>query len=268
MVQIDWIEYPFLMYRLLIRFVFATGVILVIGCASYHAPRPSTALKYTIKKGETLAKIAERYRISLDTLINFNDLDDPDQLEIGQVIYLPSSARVRPVIAALQSDNKTPAASAKPLTRSHVQRVVGPLVWPVAAGQLSSRFGMRSGSFHEGLDIRAEEGTEVFAAHAGVVAYVGDEWQGYGNMIVLAGKGFCTVYAHNNRNLVNEGDTVEPGQQIATVGMTGTATGPHVHFEVRVDHHDGRKTAVDPLALKIKDINQILAKNNQAKRAL
>ena len=218
---------------------------------------------YVVKKGETLAQIANRHSIALNDLIEVNDLDDPDLLEIGQLVYLPASKRPRRNAAFFQTAKEAGVTPMNPLTRSEAQRIVGSLVWPVVGGKLSSPFGQRSGSFHEGLDIRAEEGSQVLAAHAGKVAYVGNEWQGYGNMVVVLGHGYCTVYAHNNRNLVDEGDLVEAGQQIATVGMTGTASGPHVHFEVRVDRENGFKSAIDPLALRIRNYSQIMAKNTR-----
>jgi murein DD-endopeptidase MepM/ murein hydrolase activator NlpD len=236
-------------------------VYITCGCAVHQVVKPSNVVSYKIKKGDSLAAIADRYRLSLRALIELNDLQDPDVVEIGQIIYLPADARHRIAIASLQREKGAEVNSFRPISRQKAQSIVGPLTWPVVGGELSSPFGQRASGFHEGLDIRAEEGSEVLAAHAGEVAYVGDEWQGYGNMIVVVGAGFCTVYAHNNRNLVSEGDLVEPGQQIATVGMTGTATGPHLHFEVRIEREDGYKAAVDPLALRIKNASQVMAKN-------
>lgn len=116
------------------------------------------------------------------------------------------------------------------------------LVWPLATdgpGLLSSRYGdrihPRSGDprFHTGLDLRAREGTAVYAAADGTVSLSGASGA-YGNVVVLdhAG-GLQTLYAHHERNLVRVGDTVRRGQPIALVGHTGNATGDHLHFEVR-----------------------------------
>lgn len=119
----------------------------------------------------------------------------------------------------------------------------GALVWPVPdGGQLTSRFGRRGWSMHNGIDIAAPAGTAIVAADAGVV--VKSEWYGgYGNVIYIDhGNGRVTVYAHNQANLVKVGDVVQKGQLIARMGSTGRSTGPHLHFEVLVN---GKP--VDPL---------------------
>ncbi len=111
------------------------------------------------------------------------------------------------------------------------------------AGTLTSRYGPRGRRIHKGIDIGAKPGTPIYAAAAGTVVYSDDKQRGYGNLVILkhAG-GWATVYAHNRRNLVDEGDTVRQGAPIAEVGSTGRSTGPHLHFEVR-----RRGKAVDPL---------------------
>ena len=116
------------------------------------------------------------------------------------------------------------------------------LHWPVA-GKLSSGFGERDGKPHDGIDIAASRGTAIGAAAAGRVIYSGDEIKGYGNLVIVSHEGgLVTVYAHCDRNLVTEGDAVEVGHKLAEVGQTGTATAPHLHFEVRVDERP-----LDPL---------------------
>ena len=70
---------------------------------------------------------------------------------------------------------------------------------------------------------------------------------GYGRTVVLKGEGLLTVYAHNSANRVAVGDVVEKGDWIADVGQTGSASGPHVHFETRVQDASGRYAAVDPV---------------------
>lgn len=107
--------------------------------------------------------------------------------------------------------------------------------WPVA-GTISSKFGPRGNSFHDGLDIAAPLGTPILAATNGEVIYSG-ALRGYGNLVILRHRdGYVTVYAHNQKNLVKEGERVRRGQVIARVGQTGRASGPHLHFEVRKDN--------------------------------
>jgi murein DD-endopeptidase MepM/ murein hydrolase activator NlpD len=102
---------------------------------------------------------------------------------------------------------------------------------------LISPFGERERDQHEGIDLAAPEGTPVRAAAQGTVIFAGTQ-RGYGNLVVVAhSEDLVTVYAHNQRNLVKKGARVGRGQQIARVGHTGNATGPHLHFEVRVRTH-------------------------------
>lgn len=118
---------------------------------------------------------------------------------------------------------------------------------PLRQGALSSPFGWRkdpfSGEdrFHHGADFAAGEGTAVCAPIPGKV--IKSEFQeGYGNLVVLDhGHGLTTLYAHNQDNMVSEGDWVGSGDPLATVGSTGRSTGPHLHFEVR---RNGRR--LDP----------------------
>ena len=117
----------------------------------------------------------------------------------------------------------------------------GVLGWPVS-GPVVSGFGMRGGRMHEGIDITCSTGTPVVASGAGTVIWAG--WRGgYGNLVVVDhGGGLSTAYAHNSGFASSVGQTVARGQVIAYAGSTGNSSGPHVHFEVRVNG-----SAVDPL---------------------
>ena len=116
------------------------------------------------------------------------------------------------------------------------------LHWP-AKGRITSAFGPRRGKPHRGIDIAGYYGAAVRAAAAGRVASI--EWtRDYGRVLTLEHAGdYETVYAHNQDIYVIEGARVEQGQVIADVGASGNASGPHLHFEVRI-----AKRAVDPLA--------------------
>ena len=114
------------------------------------------------------------------------------------------------------------------------------LIWPVS-GPVTSGFGPRWGRMHEGIDISAPTGTPVRAAAAGRVIIAGS-MGGYGNIIVIDhGGGLSTAYAHLSAIWVG-GGSVSQGQSIGAVGCTGSCTGSHLHFEVRVNG-----TPVDPL---------------------
>ncbi|HUK65959.1 MAG TPA: peptidoglycan DD-metalloendopeptidase family protein [Anaeromyxobacteraceae bacterium] len=119
---------------------------------------------------------------------------------------------------------------------------------PPALPTITSPYGLRQDPFdghmtrHEGVDLRAAEGTPIQAAASGVVRRAG-LLGGYGEAVEIDhGGGLTTLYAHASELLVKEGDSVTPGQAIARVGHSGRATGPHLHFEVR---QDGK--AADPV---------------------
>jgi len=126
------------------------------------------------------------------------------------------------------------------------------LLWPVETRTISSAWGprmrtktvrvknqrkkrVRYRGRHRGVDLNAPAGTAVFAALDGQVVMAGKHKQ-YGNFVVVDhGNGVATLYAHHQLNLVHEGDIVRRGQKIAEVGRTGNATGPHLHFELKID---------------------------------
>ncbi|HEY3314711.1 MAG TPA: peptidoglycan DD-metalloendopeptidase family protein [Bacillota bacterium] len=115
----------------------------------------------------------------------------------------------------------------------------GTLYWPLATGQITSGFGWRWSGLHTGVDIAAPRGTEVDAADAGTIVYLGSKGR-YGRTIMLdhGGGHVVTLYGHLNAYAagLREGSTVEKGQVIGFVGSSGNSTGPHLHFEVRLDN--------------------------------
>jgi murein DD-endopeptidase MepM/ murein hydrolase activator NlpD len=115
------------------------------------------------------------------------------------------------------------------------------LIWPVS-GPVTSPFGMRWGRMHEGIDIGAGTGTPIHAAASGTVIYAGWE-EGYGNLVVIDhGGNLATAYGHQSQIAVSNGQQVGQGETIGYVGCTGHCTGPHLHFEVRING-----APVDPL---------------------
>lgn len=111
-------------------------------------------------------------------------------------------------------------------------------IWP-AKGTLTSGYGWRWGRMHKGIDIAGPIGTPVVSAGSGVVDFAGWNRGGYGNLVEIRHPdGTLTRYAHNHRILVNKGQEVKQGQQIAEMGSTGYSTGPHLHFEI---HPQGLK---------------------------
>jgi murein DD-endopeptidase MepM/ murein hydrolase activator NlpD len=145
----------------------------------------------------------------------------------AQALQKPSSS-IAGQVASSRPTPQTPPSSAG-------------LIWPVS-GPITSPFGMRWGKLHPGIDISAPTGTPIRAAASGRVVSAGRDG-GYGNLTVIDhGNGLATAYAHQSRLGVSAGQAVVQGQVIGDVGSTGFSTGPHLHFEVRVDG-----SPVDPM---------------------
>jgi murein DD-endopeptidase MepM/ murein hydrolase activator NlpD len=127
----------------------------------------------------------------------------------------------------------------------------GRFIWPVeGGGEITPGRGFSS--WHTGIDIHANTGTNILAADSGVVWFSGYGGT-QGNYLILYHGSFWTLYLHNSQNLVKEGDAVQQGDLIAKAGSTGRSTGPHLHFEVRLDDGTGewltyyQHTPIDPL---------------------
>lgn len=159
-----------------------------------------------------------------------------------------SSAQVSAMLKERQAARAAAAAAAAATAQSsggqgasdNWVQGTGQLGWPVS-GEITSPYGYRvhpiwgTTIYHSGIDIGVDEGTPVHAADGGVVVWSG--WMGgYGYAVVIDhGNGLSTLYGHNSELAVDEGQSVAKGQVISYAGSTGNSTGPHVHFEVRVN---------------------------------
>ena len=159
-----------------------------------------------------------------------------------------SSAQVSAMLKERQAARAAAAAAAAAAAQSsggqgasdNWVQGTGQLGWPVS-GEITSPYGYRvhpiwgTTLYHSGIDIGVDEGTPVHAADGGVVVWSG--WiGGYGYAVVIDhGNGLSTLYGHNSELAVDEGQSVAKGQVISYAGSTGNSTGPHVHFEVRVN---------------------------------
>jgi lipoprotein NlpD len=196
----------------------------------------SHGVYHRVQAGENLYRIGKAYGIGVQQLAHVNHLADPSRLEVGQRLFIPGARRELPVVVI------TPRATDAhpPLRGPTAPHPV--FVWPVAGGTVTSGFGRRGRSFHDGIDIKAPAGAAVLAAQDGEVVY-SDVLRGYGNVIILRhAHGFATVYAHNQRNRLRQGARVRRGDVIGTVGTSGHTSGSSLHFEVRQDN-----VARDPL---------------------
>ncbi len=221
-------------------FFFAASLVFS-SCAFFRSPAPQPlrtgpGIYHVVKRGENLFRIGKAYDFTHQELARINRIDDVNQIHVGQKVFIPGATRQLPV------EIITPATvSLKRTVPSGASKSNGALVWPIA-GTITSAFGPRGESFHDGIDISAPEGTPVQAVEDGEVMY-SDQLRGYGNIIIVRHNGdLVSVYAHNNRNRVREGETVTRGETIAEVGSTGRASAPHLHFEIRKEN-----VAEDPL---------------------
>jgi lipoprotein NlpD len=214
-----------------VRYVVAVAVLASVAACShvvYHEIRP----------GENLYRISKAYGVPIDTLVHANHLSDPGRVNVGQRLKIPGARRTVPVsLVTPRTVEAHPSRGSGP--PPHVSKQ---FVWPVAGGTVTSGFGQRGRGFHDGIDISAPAGADVLAADGGEVIY-SDSLRGYGNCIIVRHTdGLATVYAHNQRNAVREGQRVRRGEVIGKVGDSGRTTGNNLHFEVRQDN-----VAHDPL---------------------
>ena len=207
---------------------------------------PVTGLVVTVKSGDTLESIAAAEKISVDKIVEVNELEDTN-LIVGQVLVLPG-AKGEPI--------PTPKPTKKPSTSTSSgsggagvapSYSGGTWSWPVVGGgnYISQYF--RYG--HYGVDIAASYGSTVVAALAGTVVYAGWANTGCGySVIIRHSSSIYSMYCHNSAVTVSRGQSVSRRQTIARVGSSGWATGPHVHFAVSIGYpHESGSYFVNPL---------------------
>lgn len=194
------------------------------------ARRPAHGVHHVVKAGENLFRIGKAYDVSHEELARLNNLRDAGQIFVGQRIFIPGATRPLPVeLITPVEPARLPATVVAP---EPFEPTRDRFLWPVS-GTINSGFGPRGATFHDGIDIAAAEGTPIRAIERGEVIY-SDQLKGYGNIVIVRHtEGLVSVYAHNETNLVRQGQVVARGEMIARVGSTGRVTGPHLHFEVR-----------------------------------
>jgi murein DD-endopeptidase MepM/ murein hydrolase activator NlpD len=186
---------------------------------------PIDGVYYTIKQGDTLLAIAERFQVSVEAILNGEYYAGSllgGQLEAGHKLVIPGGVKpFKPLEVRLPPQ---PTVSATP-------HGTGNWVWPVG-GYISQGYW----ELHRAIDIATRHGDLVMAADAGTVVYAEWGWAGYGNLVVVDhGNGFRSYYGHLYGFYVDVGEQVERGQPLGALGNTGLSTGPHLHFEIRED---------------------------------
>jgi len=208
---------------------------------------------YTVKRGDTLYSIALEHGADYREVAQWNFLDDPTKIRVGQVLRIkapeeragPQIATTKPSgriesrplddprpVEAKPADPKPQPAQSQPVLQT------AEFIWP-AKGRVLSGFAEPR---NKGIDIDGKPGDPVVAAAAGRVTYVGSGISGLGKLVVIKHEnGFITVYAHNKEILVKEQQSVTRGQKIAEIGSTD-AERPKLHFQIRKG-----AAAVDPM---------------------
>lgn len=193
---------------------------------------PKSGVLHKVARGDTVLKIAKKYDTDADEIVRANKLQkDGSDIVVGEELLVPGGRVPRPVYVAPRQTSQFRSIAA-PAPSISAPAGSG-YIWPTTVRRITQYFGWR----HTGLDIAGPSGTPIYSARDGVVSRSQCGWNGgYGCYIIIDhGGGIQTLYAHNSQLFVSVGQTVSQGQNIAAMGSTGRSTGPHVHFEVRVN---------------------------------
>ncbi|QIR26081.1 MULTISPECIES: amidase activator ActS [Kluyvera] len=209
------------------------------GCAGNSSEGSYSGSVYTVKRGDTLSRISRMTGTSVRDLARMNGISPPYTIEVGQKLKVSGAS-------SSSTKKSTTSKTAKVVPSSAVPQSSWPPVgqrcwrWP-ASGKVVMKYSTSEGG-NKGIDIAGSRGQPVYAAGAGKVVYVGNQLRGYGNLVMIKhNEDYITAYAHNDKLLVNNGQSVKIGQQIATMGSSD-ADSVRLHFQIRY-----RATAIDPL---------------------
>ena len=203
---------------------------------------PVNGVYYTWEKNDSLVSVTSKFKAAGDAILaypgNRLDLTNP-VIQVGQHIMIPDGWRenrqwIVPTVWRANSGASRnlngPGACELPAGGAYG---TGAFVWPTVNHSLS---GNDYWSGHLGIDIAAADGAPLYATDSGMVVYSGSIGGGYGLMIMIDhGNGYHTLYAHLSSSLVKCGQSVSQGQVIGYTGNSGNSTGPHLHFEVRLN---------------------------------
>lgn len=198
---------------------------------------------HLVKEGDTLYGISRTYGMKIEDLIKINNLKEPYGIKVNEKIRISNAiktSKTKEKSQTKKAENKIASKSSYTKLKSKNNR----FVWPLR-GEIISTFGPKNGGLHnDGINIRSNEGDIVKASEDGIVAYVGNELKGYGNLIIIKHSGgWITAYAHLRATNVVRGQKINKGESIALTGSTGNVTSPQLYFGLR----KGRD-AVNPLS--------------------
>jgi len=202
---------------------------------------------YIWNAGDGLTGVASYFGVTPDDIINWpgnhldaatiGDLSHPN-IKAGTQLVIPGGTQAITSWSASLMISRTDPASAKIYGAGYCGKVytgeigTGTFIWPTANHTISGYD--YTPPIHPAIDIGAHMYDDVVASDGGVIVYDGWNDAGYGNVIVIDhGNGWQTLYAHLSQMFVSCGDSVNQGQKIGAIGVTGNSTGPHLHFEIR-----------------------------------
>ena len=237
--------------KYLLLLVAMAALVLNIGCSTTPRAKPANVVDrsgggneptppgyYRVKRGDTLARIALDNGQSPRDLAQWNNLSNPNLIEVGDLILVkpPANSKmtVKPIPKTVADAPKTDVAKVDAPKADPAKEIVAEpgirLSWP-AKGKVTDDFSEKT----KGIDIAGKLGDPITAASDGKVVYAGNSLRGYGNLVIIKHDNtYLTAYAHNRALLVKEGDAVKKGQKIAEMGDTDTNS-VKLHFELRVN---------------------------------
>lgn len=227
------------------RFVLIAVMLAMSACSS-HSPSPGTSANkvvagtYKVKRGDTLYSIASRHGWSFKELARYNGISAPYAVNVGQTIRFGGSKTTTRTTTTTTTRSTSSASKARPVAPATKVTLRG-WAWPLQ-GTVIRRYSSAD-KLNKGIRIAATPGQPVYASLGGKVAFA-TNIRGYGNLIILQhGTSHASVYGHNSKLLVKEGQTVSKGQKIAEAGDLDTDR-VQLYFEIR---QSGKP--IDPLSV-------------------
>ncbi len=198
---------------------------------------------YQVKATDTLYSISRQHQMNVNELVALNDLAPPYNITIGQKIKISKEkTAVISVSTGAKSESKSQSQASAPTQAQTKAGLVSEVLsnktnrfgWPIK-GAIISGFGPKKGGlYNDGINIKTTLGAEVKSTESGVVAYVGNELKGYGNLIILKHSGgWISAYGHLGKTSVSRGQKVEKAQTIAFAGASGNVDLPQLYFGLR-----------------------------------
>jgi murein DD-endopeptidase MepM/ murein hydrolase activator NlpD len=235
---------------------------------------PNAVPTYVVKNKDTVDGVAQRYGVSVQSIVDRNRLQPPYPLRPGQTIEVPGAKYVPPGETDVATQpvgppggpvkkealpppgqqaepQRPPPAAGEPTPLSPAAATAPPpgptprFQWPLS-GKIITPYGNAGGQKSDGIDIATSNGAPVKAADGGKVVYAGDGVPKLGNLVLVEhSAGYITAYGNNEALLVKKGDEVKKGQTIARAGSSGGVDSPRLHFEIR----RGGSQTIDPVSM-------------------